>query len=154
MKELDDEFIAMYQKFTSMQGMDQLIGSIVAILYLSPKPVAMEDIAKKTGYSLASISNKVKMLEQVEMVSRVNKPGTRKIYLYIDKDLSKMMKGLFVKKLAALKMANDSVPKIIDKYKDKAKKPEEKEKIELLKGYYKQISRFEYLIAGVLKEMD
>ena len=119
MNTLDNEFISMYQDMCMMQGLDRALGSIVGILYIEPEPVAMEDIAKKTGYSLASISNKVKMLEQIGMISKTHKPGTKKIYLSVDKDISKVMEDMLTKKLAALNMVTSSIPEMLDKYKNK-----------------------------------
>ncbi|MCK5025716.1 MAG: hypothetical protein KAS15_03945 [Nanoarchaeota archaeon] len=154
MKALDNEFISMYQDMCMMHGMDRALGSIVGILYIEPEPVAMEDIAKKTGYSLASISNKVKMLEQIGMISKMHKPGTKKIYLSVDKDMSKVMEGMFTKKLAALNMVTSSIPKMLDKYKNKAKTEKDKKKIDLVENYYKQISQFKDIIAKILKEFN
>ena len=154
MQTLDNEFIIMYENMCMMQGMDRALGSIVGILYIEPEPVAMEDIAKKTGYSLASISNKVKMLEQIGMVSKTHKPGTKKIYLSVDKDMSKAMIGMLTKKLSALNMVTSSVPEMLDKYKNKAKTEKDKKKVALVENYYKQISQFENIIAKILNKIE
>ena len=154
MNTLDNEFISMYQDMCMMQGLDRALGSIVGILYIEPEPVAMEDIAKKTGYSLASISNKVKMLEQIGMISKTHKPGTKKIYLSVDKDISKVMEDMLTKKLAALNMVTSSIPEMLDKYKNKAKTEKDKKKIGLVENYYKQISQFEDIITKILKKFN
>ena len=63
MKELEKRFIEMYNKIGRVQGMDNLLTSIFALLILEPDDIAMDDLAHKTGYSLASISNKIKLME-------------------------------------------------------------------------------------------
>ncbi|MEA3514281.1 MAG: hypothetical protein U9R34_02310 [Nanoarchaeota archaeon] len=154
MKTLDNEFISMYQDMCMMHGMDRALGSIVGILYIEPEPVAMEYIVKKTGYSLASISNKVKMLEQIGMISKTHKPGTKKIYLSVDKDMSKTMIGMLTKKLAALNMVTSSIPEMLGKYKKKAKTEKDKKKVALVENYYKQISQFEEIITKILQKIE
>lgn len=154
MDTLDNEFIGMYQQMCVMQGMDQLLGSIIGIIYIEPKPVAMEDIAKKTGYSLASISNNVKMLEQIGIISKTHKPGTKKIYLSMDKDISKMMIEMLMKHLAAMNLVTSSVPGMLKRYKNKAKTEKDKKKVALVDSYYKQIYKFEQITTKMLKKFN
>ena len=87
MEPLDEEFIDMYKQMGQMQGADSLLSSIFGILYLEPEEVSMDELAKKTGYSLASISNNIKTLERVGVVKRIKKPGSRKAYFFIEKNL-------------------------------------------------------------------
>ena len=78
MDELEKKFSGMYRKIGAMQGMDDLFSSIFSLLVLEPEDIAMDELAKKTGYSVASISNKVKILKVHGIVKKSRKPGSKK----------------------------------------------------------------------------
>jgi len=151
MDNLDRDWVEFFNRIGTIQGIDNLCSSIFAILYIEPDEVAMDDIAKKTGYSLASISNKIKAMEQMGLVRRKCHPGTRKIYLTVEKDLTKFIKDIFIKKeLVQIKMVKECVPCIIEKYKSKAMSDVKKKKIALMRGYYDHNLRYEEIIQKML----
>ena len=83
MDELEKEWMAAFNKIAKSFGLDDLSSKVVSVLYLEPEEVPMEDLAKKTGYSLASISNTMRVLGNMGFVQRIKKPGTKKIYFQI-----------------------------------------------------------------------
>ena len=96
----------------------------------------MDELAKKTGYSLASVSNKVKMLESLGMVTRRTKPGSRKVFLYTEKNLLDIMKQQLIKKQEyAIKMAKGTAFSIIEKNKNKLKSEKQKRKLKIIENY-------------------
>ncbi len=115
----------------------------------------MDDLAKKTGYSLASISNKTKMLEAVGFVKRTSKPGTRKAFLYAEKDILKMFKQALIKKQEnVINSAKEKLPLMIKECRTKAKTKQQKQKLHLLEDYYQQMLRFEKVIQHMIKGFD
>ncbi|MGM5479846.1 MAG: hypothetical protein ACQESC_00115 [Nanobdellota archaeon] len=54
---------------------------IFLIIYVSKEPVSIQDISEKTGLSLASVSNKSKILLANGIVKKVFKQGSRELYL-------------------------------------------------------------------------
>ena len=149
MEGIEKEFVDILAESGRMQGMDPLLSTIFARLYVQPEEMAMEALAKDTGYSLASISTKVKLLEAFGMVRRVKKPGTKKVFLTAQKDILEMWKQQLMKKERVLfRLVKEKMPSIIEKYKER-KKPQEKEKLAQVENYYKQI----LLLEKVLKEM-
>ena len=68
---------------------DSSLAILLAVLYLEPNEISMEDLAKKTGYSLASISIKLKSLEYFFMVKKYTKPKSKRVYVYMEKDFTK-----------------------------------------------------------------
>jgi HTH-type transcriptional regulator, osmoprotectant uptake regulator len=155
MDAIDKLFVDFYCNVGKGVGADSLMSTIIAILYLEPKEMAMEQLAKKTGYSLASISNKARLLEGMGMIRKVKKPGTKKVYLYMEKDMGKIMKEHLIKKQEHLiTYAKKSLPDIIKASKKSAKSDVQKEKVKILQGYYKHMLKFENLINSMLKELD
>jgi len=153
--ELDDEIIEFYRTAGRMQGIDDSLATILGTLYLEPGEMSMEELAKKTGYSLASISNKIKMLEPSGIIRRVRKPGTKKIFLYAEKDIMRIMKKtLVMKQESVIKLAKERIPFIIRKYKNKKLTEEQKNKLRIIENYYKGILRFEGIIKEILRKLD
>jgi len=155
MDEIDKDFIEMYQGFGTAMGLDNLFITLFAKLYIEPEELAMDELAKETGYSLASVSNKVKMLETMGIVKRTRKPGSKKIFLYAEKDFLKMTKNHIVKKEEnCINLVKAKLPDIIKKYKNKVKTERAKGKLRILENYYNQILKFESLIANIRKEIE
>ena len=135
-----------FSRMTNVFGMGDSATKILALLYLEPKEIAMEEIAEKTKYSLASISNKMKIFEEAGLVERIRKPGTRKVFFYMEKDLAKLnIRKLEKMKIYYFEPAKNHLPEIIDEYEKKAKTKIDKEKLEIMKGYFKQLLSFEKL---------
>ncbi len=151
MSQIDQQFIEFYQNIGRSQGFnDSLLTTIMAMLFLEPKDVAMDDLAKKTGYSLASISNKVKMLEAIGFVKRKSKPGTRKVFLYAEKDFLKVFKQALVKKQEnVINLAKTRLPEIV-----KQNKSGDKQKIKMIENYYNQMLKLEKAIQHFIVEID
>ena len=152
MSELEKDFMKYMQKLGAGQGLDSLTSAIIAITYLEPGDVAMEELARKTGYSLSSISLKAKLLENFGLVSRKRKPATKKIFLQMDKNFIKYLKDAFIKKEErGIALAKSEVPKIIEKYKSKPLSETEKAKLRIIENYYKQVLKFEQLFKQINK---
>jgi DNA-binding transcriptional regulator GbsR (MarR family) len=155
MEEPDKKFIDLYIKLGNLQGVNDIMSRIFAMLYISPTDVAMDDLAKQTGYSLASISNNIKMLEAFGFIRRIRKPGTKKIFLYLEKDMKKLMKETLIKKQqVVINTIKAEMPQILEDYRKKAKKNIEKKKLNILEDYYDGILAFEKVIKKMIKEIN
>lgn len=154
MNSLETDFIGLITKIGRLQGMDELTGKVFGLLYMQPKEVSMDDIAKKTGYSLASISNKIKLLEAAGMVTRIKKPGSKKIYLYMDKNVMNTFEQTLIKKQQFLvKTIKEEAPEIIKKYDPKKLSEKELKELELIKNYHQQVLKLEVLFTKMLEEV-
>jgi len=155
MKELEKEFIDLFKTLFKSMGMPDQMVRIVAQLYIEPDAIPLDVLAKKTGYSLASISNTIKMLENAGMVKKTRRPGSKKIFVSMEKNLAR----LNISKLRAaneffIRPAKQKLPEIIKKYKPKVKDEESKKKLQVMESYYKQIMKFEVLIKKWTKELE
>lgn len=148
MEKIDKDFIEFYKKIGKNMGLDDLTSTLFAKLYIEPEEIAMEDLAKKTGYSLASISNKIHFLETMGLVQKITKPGTRKFFVFMEKDFSKIMLAhIKAKQELVIKPAKQNIPIIIKNNKDA-----NKEKIKILKNYHEQILKMEKMFDHMIKE--
>jgi DNA-binding transcriptional regulator GbsR (MarR family) len=155
MNALETEFIDFYAQMGRAFGMGDLMMKIFGLLYIEPKDMAMEKIAEKTGYSLATISNAMKTLEASGVVQRKSKPKTRKVFFYLDKNILRMN----IRKFAAanemlVKPAKAQIPSMIEKYKNKVKSERSKEQLKIVKNYYNQMLEFEIIMKKWTKELE
>ena len=71
-----DEFIDIISKNCQVDGFDELTSKIVGTLFIEPTEVALEDLAKMTGYSLSAVSTAMKLVVRTGLVKRMKKPGS------------------------------------------------------------------------------
>jgi DNA-binding transcriptional regulator GbsR (MarR family) len=151
MDEFDKEFTEYFMEVGEAQGLDESMIKIISVLFLEPDEISMNDLAKKTGYSLASISNKIKLLEPARIIRRLKRPGTKKVFLYMEKDFIEIMKKqLLVKHESMIKIAKERLPSIIKKYHGKMKTDAQKKKLKIVEDYYRQIERADIIIHQIL----
>ena len=151
---IDQNFIDFMVQIGKISGFDDLTAKIFAILYLEPEDIAMDDLSKQTGYSLASISNKVKLLESINLLKKIKKPKSKKIYLYIDKDYLEILKDHLLKmQQLKLNLIKDKMPAIIEEYKSKAKTEKEKKKLKILENYLSQTLKFDNIILSIIEAL-
>ncbi len=155
MESIDKEFIEYFNIESRAFGGGNMPGTVIAILYIEPEPVAMEDLAKRTGYSLASISHMMKMLETTGFVRRIKKPKTRKVYFYMEKDMLKHNKQKLVMVYEnSVKPAMELLPPILEKYKNKSRDERARRKYEIVRDYYSQMVEFEKIIKHMIEDID
>lgn len=156
MQELDEKFAELYEDAAKSMGMGghSLVMNIFARLYMKPEPIAMDELAKETGYSLASISNTIKMLGPVMKLKRIKKPGSKKLYLYIEKDIFSIMQSQMAMKAAGMKLILERLDPVLKEYKEKAKSKEDKAKLKILEEYSKQMDRAEQIFFETAKRFE
>jgi DNA-binding transcriptional regulator GbsR (MarR family) len=155
MDEFDREVMEFMTRLGRAYGLDDLSAKVIGLLYTEPEEIPMEDIAKRTGYSLASISNTMRMLETIGMVRRMKKPGTKKVFFYMEKNLAK----LNVMKLNAVinnfvKPTQDILPPLMEEYTGRVKDERSKKRLKLVENYYKQLLEFEKITKGWIDDLE
>ncbi|MBW2975861.1 hypothetical protein KY347_00280 [Candidatus Woesearchaeota archaeon] len=155
MDDLEKDFLELFQKVFRAYGLRGLCVKVVALLYLEPDETSMDDICSRTGYSLASISNTMKMLESLGMVRRITKPKTKKIFFYMEKNLIKLnISKLKAIRDNALKPIEEHTLGIIGKYRKKIKGEKDKRKLQVIEDYHKQAIAFESLLNNWIQDLD
>ncbi|MBN2014346.1 MAG: hypothetical protein JW778_04125 [Candidatus Altiarchaeota archaeon] len=154
MDEFDSAAIEFMANLGRNHGLGELQSKVIGLLYIEPEEISLEEIAEKTGYSLASISNTMKMLEAFGMVQRIKKPRTKKVYFYMEKNLAR----LNIMKLNAvlnnfIKPNKDILPALIEKYRNKVRDEKSKKKLRIVENYYKQMLEFEEITENWIKDL-
>ena len=67
-------------------GFPKGMGAIFAVLYLSPTPLALDEITEQTGLTKGAVSTEVRTLARMGLVHRSTKLGDRKDYYEAETD--------------------------------------------------------------------
>lgn len=65
-------------KVSELWGLDESVGIVFGVLLFSSKPLNLEEIAKLSNYSVSSVCQKMKLLENLGYVKRMKKRGSKK----------------------------------------------------------------------------
>jgi len=156
MDEINKLIINYFKKVISIQGIeDDSVGTILGILYMEPEEICMDTLAKKTGYSLSTISNKLNSLKYMGMIKKFRKPKSKKIYVYMEKDfIQNTKKIIMLKQNSVISLGKEELPKIINIFKSKSISTKKKKQLEILKNYYLQIIKLEKIMSKMIKLLD
>ncbi len=86
-------FIEVGGNTTQSFGFGRIIGQIYALLYLSPRPMCLDDIAAELGVSKASVSVTVRQLEGWSAVKQIWVKGNRRDYYEAESDFRAMLRN-------------------------------------------------------------
>lgn len=154
MSELDKEAMQ-FMHGLNMQEMDETSKVIFYNLYLESEEMPMEELAKRTGYSLATVCNKIKFLEHAGLIRKTRRPGSKKIFVYMEKNFLESTKRHFVSQHEPfIRAIKEKLPLLIEKHKGKVKSEEDKKKLKLLENLYNQTLKLEILINTIIKKTD
>ncbi len=136
-------------------GVDDLTARILSILNFEHEDISMEELAARTGYSLASISLKMKHIESFWGIQRIGRPGSRKVYFRMEKDLL----DAFVLQLelgygSEVSIAKERIFPLIDGYREAATSPDELERLKAFENYQLQVKELEELLSFIYLKVE
>jgi DNA-binding transcriptional regulator GbsR (MarR family) len=155
MNETEKKIIDIGHEIFRGYGVDNSTAQILSILNFESNEISMEELAERTGYSRASISLKIKNIETFWGIKRINKPGSRKTYLYMEKNLLDAF-ALQIRNgyETELKIAKMKIAPLIEEYKSDVTTPEQKVKLHTYENYLLEINKFENLIYYIYNQID
>ncbi|MCX6901539.1 MAG: hypothetical protein NT105_22905 [Verrucomicrobia bacterium] len=77
---------------TQSFGLGQVIGQVFALLYLSPRPLCLDEITEELGVSKASVSTTVRQLENWSAVKHVWVKSDRRDFYEAETDFKAMLR--------------------------------------------------------------
>lgn len=151
----EQEFTDFFVRTMKSFGLDTLSAKIVSILFIEPDEVSMEELAKRTGYSLSSLCNKLHMLETAGQVRRRKHPGTKRVFYYMEKDLIKLLEGKLKTMIELyLNPALEAVPRITERYKNTNLSGDDRKKMAILINYQKQLVKMKKMTHQMTKYLE
>ncbi|MEX1111579.1 MAG: hypothetical protein WEB31_07240 [Chthoniobacterales bacterium] len=89
LQELEVEAIEMFINFLRLIGLPKSVGEIYGLLFVAPRPMAMDDIMERLGISLGAASQGLKLLRSFGAVRVVYERGERRDHYVADLELSR-----------------------------------------------------------------
>ncbi|NIM20168.1 MAG: hypothetical protein GTO51_08040 [Candidatus Latescibacteria bacterium] len=93
-----DIFIEGWGRMASAWGMSKVMAEIYALLYLSSRPLSLEDMSEKLKTSRSNISLNVRSLQDLGVVRKVVIRGDRRDFYTGEDDIAKVAKRLVAEK--------------------------------------------------------
>lgn len=155
MSELEKESVEFFTQNLRIKGLDESLSKITATLFLEPGDISMEKLAEKTGYSLATISTRIGILDQTGFIKKTHQPGSKKILLRVEKDiLSSLKDSMLSRPMKIISHVKEKLPAILEKHRSRVKSKEDRERLKILDDYYRQVLKMEFLINDVMKHIE
>ena len=89
LQELEVEAIEMFINFLRLIGLPKSVGEIYGLLFVAPRPMAMDEIMDRLGISLGAASQGLKLLRSFGAVRVVYERGERRDHYVADLELSR-----------------------------------------------------------------
>jgi len=154
LKSPKEEFIDLMIDNCKIDGLDELSSKIVALLYAEPNELSLEEIAKRTGYSLSTVSTAMKFIERIGLIKRIKKPKSRKVYFYIEKGMIMFSLDVIRKKYERVILpTKQRLPSIIKRYK-REKSENSKNELKIIENYYKEVLASEDIMKKSIKMLE
>jgi len=99
MEELEKRIHSTFANVASSIGYSEVHGRIISVLLAEDRAMSLQELAKRTGYSLSSISISLDLLEIIGIVKKIREFGDRKLYVRVDGDLLEGLRNAMLFKL-------------------------------------------------------
>lgn len=115
-QELREGLMEAMGRITSFWGFSKIMGQLYGLLYLSPRPLTLDEMAESLAISKGNVSINIRALERWSMVKGVWVKGDRKDYYEAETDFWKIVKGVLrEREKKEFDLALDAVRKLLQK---------------------------------------
>lgn len=87
MENAEERILRTFASVASSLGYSDVHGRILAVLLAADKPLSLQELSRKTGYSDSAISLSLDLLELVGLIRKIKNIGDRKLYVSLEGDL-------------------------------------------------------------------
>ena len=115
-REIREGLMEAMGRITSFWGFSKIMGQLYGLLYLSPKPLTLDEMSESLSISKGNASVNIRALERWSMVKAVWVKGDRKDYYEAETDFWKIVKGVLrEREKKEFDLALDSVSRLLQK---------------------------------------
>jgi len=144
---IEQNILSTFGQVAESIGYSQVHGKIIGILLVNGGEMSLQDIAKRTGYSVPMISLSLDLLDVLGVVKKTKRSGDRNVYARLSGDLLECLKKAFVIRLE--KSINESLVGF-DELKLKAKHDQHSRKtIDVLEKEIRRLDRYVSLLSKI-----
>ncbi|MFA6321564.1 MAG: MarR family transcriptional regulator [Candidatus Omnitrophota bacterium] len=149
-----DKFTESVGKLAESFGLNKSIAQLYAVLYLSDKPLSLDELVERLGVSKGNISLNIRELESWGAVKDIWVKGSRKDYYEADPDIKKVfvnkMKSSIEKRISWVSGMLDEFKEMLDSVEGDLT-PEEKKAV---RAYKERLKKVENLKSLALKGLS
>jgi DNA-binding transcriptional regulator GbsR (MarR family) len=98
-KTLQERIYSTFGEVAKAIGYSPIHGRIVGALHVNGGEMALQALARETGYSVSMISISLDLLEVMGMITKGRRPGDRNLYVTLRGDLLEVLKNAIVMRL-------------------------------------------------------
>ena len=114
-----DRFVEGIGRLAATVGVSRVIGQLYAMLFLSEKPLCLDDMVERLKISKGNASLNIRKLESLGVAKRIWVKGDRKDFYQAELDLEKIIKGELIDiARSRMKIALDTVTETEDLIKN------------------------------------
>ena len=153
-KSAEEDFIELIAENCKVGGWDELSSKIFGILFIEQSEIGLDELAKRTGYSLSAVSTAMKYAERMRMVKKSKKANSRKVYFYVENDMVDILFHILRREYENIVLPSKTkLPEIIEQYKREESNNLE-EKLKIVDNYYKMILVFEQILKQSFEKLE
>jgi DNA-binding transcriptional regulator GbsR (MarR family) len=127
-------------------GYSQVHGKIIGVLLIKNGEMSLQELAKRTGYSVPMISLSLDLLDVLGVVKKTKRAGDRNIYARLSGDLLECLKKAFVLRL------QKSISESLDGFENIRKlshNSDDRKALETLEKEIKRLNRYVGLLSKI-----
>lgn len=99
MENVEEKIFRTFASVASSLGYSDVHGRIIAVLLAAGKPLSLQELSRRTGYSDSAISLSLDLLELVGIIRKRKNIGDRKLYVLLEGDLIEGLRRAMMLKL-------------------------------------------------------
>jgi DNA-binding transcriptional regulator GbsR (MarR family) len=145
--EVEQGILSSFGQVAESIGYSQVHGKIIGVLLVNGGEMSLQDIAKRTGYSVPMISLSLDLLDVLQVVKKIKKSGDRNIYASLSGDLLECLKKAFVIRLE--KSIGESLHGFESIKRNSKVNKDEKKALEILEREIKRLERYVGLLSKI-----
>jgi DNA-binding transcriptional regulator GbsR (MarR family) len=151
---LKQELLKLTDSSPDLLFADDHLKKIFLSVFLSSHPISQNKVAKETGLSLASISNKANLLVATHILKKVKLTGDKQAYYEAQIDILGIVKKNLLEKTDSLHETQDALLDFIKQKSKKSLAKIEKQELVKLKELKKQLDLMLELHRKMLRVLD
>ena len=95
---LKQDFISGLSNISGFWGFPKGMGAIFAVLYLSPRPLSLDELVKQTGLTKGAVSTNVRGLARLGLVHPAAQLGDRRDYYVAETDFYQAARAILLER--------------------------------------------------------
>ncbi|NIO23104.1 MAG: hypothetical protein GTN38_03710 [Candidatus Aenigmarchaeota archaeon] len=97
--EIEKKIFNTFGEVAKSIGFSPIHGNIIAALMVKGESLSLQDLARKTGYSVSMVSLSLDLLEILGIIKKIKKPTDRKLYIELGGDLLESLKRILLMRI-------------------------------------------------------